>query len=107
MPTPDGSAVYFVNYDDELMYQKGTRDAKYVCDDVEEMIVANDGTCLFLSNGSFFTSRNGGKKVKITDEFEDLYVAGTGIYLETDYDDGEYTVQYSAKGGKFKTIYEP
>ena len=107
MPTPDGSAVYFVNYDDELMYQKGTRDAKDVCDDVEEMIVANDGTCLFLSDGSFFTSRNGGKKVKITDEFEDLYVAGTGIYLETDYDDGEYTVQYSAKGGKFKTIYEP
>ena len=105
MATADGSAVYFINDDDELMYAKGKKEAERIADDAEDLFVTDDGICLFLCDDStLFLSKNGGKKVKITDELYDLgYTAGM-VIIFTDYDDGEYNISVCTGGTKFKEL---
>ena len=59
---------------------------------------------LFSSDEELYSSKNGGKKVKIHDEIDDIDMSGTTIYLWTDYDDGEFTFSALTKGSKFKEI---
>ena len=104
MTNSDCSAVYYINEDDELFYQKGTGKAKKVSDDVDGGIVTAGDVCLFSSDEELYSAKNGGKKVKISDEIHDIDISGTTIYLWTDYDDGEFTFSVLTKGSKFKEL---
>lgn len=102
----DGSAVYYINEDDELIFQKGTKEGKDVADDVEGLMISADDYCFFGSDDELYSVRNGGKEERISDEFDDLYMTATVIYIWTDYDDGEYNIYAATKGDKFKPVYE-
>ena len=104
MPTSDGSAVYYINDDDELFFQKGTGKAKKVSDDVDGGIVTPGDVFLFSSDEELYSTKKGGKKVKQFDDIYDIAMTGTTIYLWTDYDDGEFTFSALTKGSKFKEI---
>ena len=104
MPTSDCSAVYYINDDDELFFQKGTGKAKKVSDDVDGGIVTPGDVFLFSSDEEHYSTKNGGKKVKQFDDIYDIAMTGTTIYLWTDYDDGEFTFSALTKGSKFKEI---
>ena len=109
--TSDCSAVYYINEDEELMYQKGTKEAKQIGDDVEQISMTFDDYCLFLcdysgNSGTLYATRNGSKKEKITDECYDFTCALNATYLWTDYDDGDFNFSVATKGTKFKAIYE-
>ena len=104
MPTSDCSAVYYINDDDELFFQKGTGKAKKVSDDVDGGIVTSGDVFLFSSDEELYSTKNGGKKVKQFDDIYDIAMTGTTIYLWTDYDDGEFTFSALTKGSKFKEI---
>jgi len=104
--TSDGSAVYYVNDDDELIFQKGTKEGKRVADDVEGLLITHDDYCLFGSDEEIYSTNNGGKKVKLSDDIYDLYMSATVIYMWTDYDDGECNISVSTKGVKFDPVYE-
>ena len=88
-----------------MMYAKGKKEAERIADDAEDLFVTDDGICLFLCDDStLFLSKNGGKKVKITDELYDLgYTAGM-VIIFTDYDDGEYNISVCTGGTKFKEL---
>ena len=104
--TSDCSSVYFINEDEELLFQKGTGKAKKIADDVEGCIVTTGDVCLFLSDDEeLFSSKNGGKKALISDDFYNIDMSGTTIYLWTDYDGGDFTFSALTKGSKFKEIY--
>ena len=104
MPTSDCSAVYYINDDDELFFQKGTGKAKKVSDDVDGGIVTPGDVFLFSSDEELYSTKNGGKKVKQFEDIYDIAMTGTTIYLWTDYDDGEFTFSALTKGSKFKEI---
>lgn len=106
MPVSDCSAVYYINEDDELIFQKGTKEGKRIADDVEGLLITHDDYCFFGSDEEIYSTHNGGKKVKISDEIGDMNISATVVVIWTDYDDGEYNISAATKGNKFKPIYE-
>ena len=55
--TGDLSAVYYLNRDGELYYQKGTGKSVEIGDDVDAFLMAPDGkTCVIISDGELYTS---------------------------------------------------
>ena len=70
----------------------------------KEYIMKDGDICLFSSDEELYSSKNGGKKVKISDDIYDIAMTGTAIYLWTDYDDGEFTFSVLTNGSKFKEL---
>ena len=103
--TPDGSAVYYINEDEELIWQKGTKEGKRIADDVDYVFTTHDGYCFFESDDELFSVKDGGKKVRIADDLYDIYVTGSVFYLWTDYEDGEFNFYACTKGNKLKELY--
>ena len=65
--TSNGDAVYYIDEDDTLWYQKGTKDAKRIADDVYDLVMTPDDYALFLTeyysySGILYASINGGEK---------------------------------------------
>lgn len=106
MPVSDCSAVYYINEDEELIFQKGTKEGKRVGDDVEGILMTHDDYCFFGADEEIYSTKNGGKKVLISDEIDDIYITATVVVIWTDYDDGDYNISVTTKGNKFKPIYE-
>ena len=103
--TPDGSAVYYINEDEELIWQKGTKEGKRIADDVDYVFTTHDGYCFYESDDELFSVKDGGKKVRIADDLYDIYITGSVFYLWTDYEDGEFNFYACTKGNKFKELY--
>lgn len=106
MPVSDCSAVYYINEDEELIFQKGTKEGKRVGDDVEGILITHDDYCFFGSDDEVYGTKNGSKKVLISDEMDDMNITATVVVIWTDYDDGDCNISVATKGNKFKPIYE-
>jgi len=106
MPVSDCSAVYYINEDEELIFQKGTKEGKRVGDDVEGILITHDDYCFFGSDDEVYGTKNGSKKVLISDEMDDMSITATVVVIWTDYDDGDCNISVATKGNKFKPIYE-
>ena len=106
MPVSDCSAVYYINEDEELIFQKGTKEGKRVADDAEGLMITADDCCFFGSDEEIYSTKNGGKKVLISDEIDDIFISATVVVIWTDYDDGECNISAATKGDKFTPIYE-
>lgn len=94
----DNSYVYYLNIDDELMYQKGTSDPKKIADDVEYencMFDQYDEVVYFISDadvsdiGQVYYSEAGSKKKKVKDMEEVRIASMLGrVYVDLEKDGG-------------------
>ena len=70
--TRDLSAVYYLNQDGELYYQKGSGKSVEIGDDVDSFLMAPDGkTCVGISDGQLFVS-TGGKSTSTPHDLDDV-----------------------------------
>lgn len=111
--TADSSCakIYYLNYDDELYYQKGSSAAKKIADDVESFTLGGDGSTLyFVSDEILYMSKNGGTKASVSGNHDVVRVTrfGTGIayYAESDNYSGCYDLYYAKSGGSFDLVLE-
>ena len=103
------SSVYYVNYDDELMYISGKAEAKFVADYLDGyMAFSADGkTAYYTSDYELFMTTNGGKpvKVKASDDVEGLMNIGDRIYCYI-YAGGSSYDLYEVNGSKLTKVAE-
>ena len=73
---------------------------------MEGLLITHDDYCFFGSDEEIYSTKNGGKKVLISDEIGDMTITATVVVIWTDYDDGDYNISAATKGNKFTPIYE-
>lgn len=111
--TKDGRAIYYVNADEELFYLSGASRPKKVADDVSPgLCLTADGTLYFFvdysgNSGTLYYSRNGGKRVKVSDDAYDVFATASGVFYCANYSSasGTYDVYRSVGGSRFKLFH--
>jgi len=105
----NGSAVYYVNFDDELFYQKGKGKPTFIGDVQNSNGFATydrDGTVFFLNDGELYSAKGGGKASLVTgvdsDDLESIHIVGNDIVV---YEDDRNTQYRSNDGKSFAEIY--
>lgn len=104
----DLGGFYFVNYDDELCYQKGSGKYTVIADDYDYYLLSLDGSTLyFTEDDTLYTSSKGGAKAPVKSEGADdvygLNRLGSGVCYYTRGDDG-YDLYYAASGAGFSLV---
>lgn len=107
----DGSAVYFINDSDELMYAKGKKKAKKIGDDVHSVEITHDGIALFLvdyedNEGTLYSSKKGGKKKQVANDVSSVDALTNVTYIYSDVSESGAVASAATKGTKFKAIAE-
>jgi RNA polymerase subunit RPABC4/transcription elongation factor Spt4 len=98
---PDGSAVWYVNYDGDLYYKKGNSDEVRVDTDVDAANSLYEGfwtlhkgkTLYYISDGELFYTENGKKGTRISGFDDDIYRVSSGgekIYAYGEVDEEYY-----------------
>ena len=110
--TEDGKAVYYLNADDELYYQKGKGKPVIVSNDMSSNDYYNHNFILFkgkqlyyVSDGELYVSNgNKGTAVKgIDGDILYLYANQYAVVLHTE-DNGDYFTYWSEDGKKFELV---
>ncbi len=107
VPSADGSCIYYVNADKELMVKKGTDKAVRLCDEYRNYLALSsllDGSkFVYYEDGELFISEGGkGTKVDIDDqELLDFWCLRGYLIVN-----GEESVIYTKDGKTFTTLYE-
>jgi hypothetical protein len=109
--TKDGRGLYYVNSDEELFFVSGSSKPKKVADDVSSSLclTADGGTLYFFvdysgNSGTLYSSRNGGKRAKVSDDAYGVFATASGVFYCANYSSssGTYDVYRSAGGSQFK-----
>ena len=106
VPTKDGSVIFFRNFDNEIMAQKGTNKAVRVSDEGDwyrSYSSMFDGKTLFyVIDGELYSSDGEkGTKLKLGDDVKSVSCRYGFILIN-----GEESILYSTNGKDFTTIYE-
>ncbi|MCD8314407.1 MAG: zinc-ribbon domain-containing protein [Firmicutes bacterium] len=98
----DGSAAYYIDEDDTLIYTTKSGKQTKIADDVYSVYITHDGYALFLVDyyngaGTLYRSKNGSSREKVDDDVVRIIVGG-GATLYATGDSSTYDV-YAAKSG--------
>lgn len=101
----DGQSIYYIDEDDTLWYQKGTKDAKRIADDVNDLVMTQDDYALFLTeyysySGILYASINGGEKQRVHDDVYSIFGSNTATYYYANYDYDDNTKDLYGTTGK-------
>jgi hypothetical protein len=105
--TEDGSALWYVNDDNELFYIEGDSTAVKVADDVYSVGTLYLGeTLYYVSGGALFATSNGEKGRHISEITENItYVGSYGNQIVVGVDTGHTTAYRSSDGVNFEFTY--
>ncbi len=111
--TQDGSYVYYINSEDELIARRpGKTKEERIADDADEVRVTDSGEVFVLTeyyrNMGELRYGKGTELEKICSDVYKLYVQGDEVVYSLNYDsnDGSFDVYYRTSGSKFDRIGE-
>ncbi len=104
--TDDGKAVFFINDDKEIRYQKGTGKTQLVTDDFSDYSseLFRGKTFFYVCDDKLYRSDGGkGSVIKgLTGEIETVYADSFEVSIYVTNDDGDRVSYYSTNGKSFR-----
>ncbi len=104
----DGSAAYYIDEDDALIYTTKSGKQTSIADDVYSVYITHDGYALFLVDyysgaGTLYSSKNGSSRKKIDDDVVEIIV-GDSVTLYVTGASSDYDVYAAKSGVTFKRV---
>jgi len=99
----NGSAIYFINYDDELYYQKGKGKPVFIDDDLDSSgfaVYNKEDIVFYISDGELYSTKGGAKASLVNGvDDDDLVAVNAGAFGVIVYG-RNYDVAYRSFDGK-------
>jgi hypothetical protein len=110
--SPDSKKLYYIDYNDDLYYIKGSSDAKRISSDATDLYMSGDGEYIYFltdfrrGTGSLYYSKNGKERKKISDDVTEVSTTASGIFYskESESDKNLIDLYYSQNNTKFEVL---